>query len=149
MYRFIFLISILLCLGCDTMEPNYEGTSTEIELTQYSDLDQQAYFSDEPIIVKAGEVQYPRLAIQAGLEPTVWVKAYVDFHGKVTKAKIFKPCRSKVGFNEAALQGVNECEFAPFFIRPSQDPFWVICRVEWRLENGIPKTQIIVERWHR
>jgi TonB family protein len=130
------------------MESDYEDTSTEIELAQCSNLDQQGYFPCEPFIVKAGEVPYPRLAIQAGLEATVWIKAYVDFHGKVIKTKIAKPCGSKAGFNEAAVYGIEECDFAPFFIRPNQDPFWVICRVEWRIDNGTPKTQIIVERWH-
>jgi TonB family protein len=131
------------------MEPDHEDTSAEINLTQYSGLDQQIYFSDEPIIVKAGEVEYPRLARQAGLEANVWVKAYVDFHGKVIKARVYRSSRSRAGFDEEAVKSIYRCEFAAHFIRSSQDLFWVICRVEFRLENGTPANQIIVERWHR
>lgn len=68
----------------------------------------------EPIGGVAGiqsKIIYPEIAKRAGVEGKVYVKAYVDKHGDVTKAVIIKGIGA--GCDEAALKAVKETKFKP------------------------------------
>ena len=57
------------------------------------------------------KIIYPEIAKRAGVEGTVYVKAYVDKKGDVTKAVILKGIGA--GCDEAALKAVKETKFNP------------------------------------
>ena len=57
------------------------------------------------------KIVYPEIAKRAGVEGTVYVKAYVDKKGDVTKAVILKGIGA--GCDEAALKAVKETKFNP------------------------------------
>ncbi len=79
--------------------------------------------------------QYPRLAYQAGLEGTVWVKGLIGSGGSVLDAIIYKTS----GFptlDEAALQAAYRCEFNPAFMDNQPVCMWVTQRVDFELSDG-------------
>ncbi len=57
------------------------------------------------------KIVYPEIAKRAGIEGKVYVKAYVDEKGNVTKAEVVKGLGA--GLDEAAVQAVKETKFKP------------------------------------
>lgn len=57
------------------------------------------------------KIVYPEIAKRAGVEGKVYVLAFVDVSGNVTKAKILKGIGA--GCDEAALKAVEETKFKP------------------------------------
>ena len=57
------------------------------------------------------KIVYPEIAKRAGVEGRVYVLAFVDRDGNVTKAKILKGIGA--GCDEAALKAVEETKFKP------------------------------------
>ncbi len=57
------------------------------------------------------KIVYPELAIKAGIQGKVFVKAFVDEKGNVVKAKIIKGIG--VGCDEAAIDAVMKTKFNP------------------------------------
>ena len=74
-------------------------------------------FAEEPPVPIGGiaaiqeKISYPEIARRAGIQGTVFVKAYVDENGKVQKAEIVKGI--KAGCDEEALRAVMETRFNP------------------------------------
>lgn len=56
-------------------------------------------------------IVYPEIAKRAGVEGRVFIKAYVDENGNVTKAEVMKGIGA--GCDEAALKAVKETKFKP------------------------------------
>lgn len=57
------------------------------------------------------KIIYPEIAKRAGVQGTIYVKAYVDKKGDVTKAVILKGIGA--GCDKAALKAVEETKFSP------------------------------------
>ncbi len=57
------------------------------------------------------KIVYPEIAKRAGIEGKVYVKAYVDEKGNVTKAEVVKGLGA--GLDEAAVEAVKETKFKP------------------------------------
>ncbi len=83
------------------------------------DLDEEMYFlavEDMPEIIGGLEsiqknVVYPDLAIRAGVEGTVYVTAYVNERGQVTRTDVVKGIGA--GCDEAAVAAVMKAKFIP------------------------------------
>lgn len=56
-------------------------------------------------------LEYPELAIRAGVQGRVYVQAYVDENGRVTKAEVIKGIGA--GCDEAAVEAVKKVTFIP------------------------------------
>ena len=57
------------------------------------------------------KIVYPEIAKRAGVEGTVYIKAYVDKNGKVTKAVVLRGIGA--GCDKAAVKAVEETKFIP------------------------------------
>ena len=57
------------------------------------------------------KIEYPEIAKRAGLEGKVYVRAYVDENGNVTKAEVVKGLGG--GCDEAALDAILKTKFSP------------------------------------
>ena len=57
------------------------------------------------------KIVYPEIAKRAGVEGRVYINAFVDEHGNVTKAVVLKGIGA--GCDEAALKAVKETKFKP------------------------------------
>ncbi len=57
------------------------------------------------------KIQYPKLALQAGLEGKVYLMAFINAKGDVTDVKIIKKLGG--GCDEAAIKAVKKTEFTP------------------------------------
>ena len=58
-----------------------------------------------------GKIEYPEIAIRAGVEGKVFVRAFVDETGTVTSAEIVKGIGA--GCDEAALDAIQKTKFTP------------------------------------
>lgn len=76
--------------------------------------------------------QYPRLAEQAGLEGTVWIKALIGSGGSVLNAIIYKSSGTPA-LDEAALQAAYRCKFNPAYLDGWPVCMWVTWKVEFKL----------------
>jgi protein TonB len=57
------------------------------------------------------QIEYPKLAMQAGLEGKVYLIAYINANGKVADIKVIK--RLGGGCDEAATEAVKKSKFSP------------------------------------
>ena len=57
------------------------------------------------------KIVYPEIAKKAGLEGRVFIQAFIDKHGNVTKAKVIKGIGG--GCDETALKAIEETKFYP------------------------------------
>jgi protein TonB len=57
------------------------------------------------------KIVYPEIAKRAGVEGKVYIKAYVDENGNITKAEVLKGIGA--GCDEAALDAVKKTKFKP------------------------------------
>jgi TonB family protein len=144
MYKIFAPIMIMFFLlgGCYSMVQRDEPRRDTIDWSQYPGPDEEVDMTAAPILINASIPEYPRLARQAGLKASVLVKALVDVNGKVIRGIVFKSSGSKAGFDEAAVAAAYKSKFEPAYLGIKPVPAWVVCRVEFRLENG---TQIIME----
>lgn len=99
-------------------------------------VDEKSYFSmDEfPVPIDSTGPTYPRLAIQAGIEGTVWVKVLVDTNGTVRDARIFKESGSSAGFEEATLQHAYTRRFTPATYNGKAVAVWIVYPMRFTLK---------------
>lgn len=79
--------------------------------------------------------QYPRLAEQAGLEGTVWIKGLVGNGGSVLDAILYKTSGTPT-LDESALQAAYRCEFNPAVMDDQPVCMWVTWRVDFALPDS-------------
>ena len=77
--------------------------------------------------------QYPRLAEQAGLEGTVWIKGLIGSGGRVLDAIIYQSSETPA-LDEAALQSAYRCEFNPAYLDGQPVSMWVTWKVDFVLD---------------
>jgi protein TonB len=78
--------------------------------------------------------EYPRLAKQAGLEGTVWVKALVDKEGNVRDAQLAKTCGTQ-SLDEAAVKAAFKNKFKPGIQNGRPVACWVTYKVDFKLNE--------------
>ncbi len=89
----------------------------------------------QPEMIKETTPEYPRLAKQAGLEGTVWVKALVDEKGDVLKAIVAKTSGT-VSLDEAAVETAYDNKFKPGIQNGRPIKCWVTYRVDFVLSSN-------------
>jgi protein TonB len=77
---------------------------------------------------------YPRLAKQAGITGTVWIKALVDEQGDVLKAIVAKSSGT-VSLDESAIDAAYKNKFKPGIQNGRPVKVWVTYPVEYTLEG--------------
>lgn len=77
---------------------------------------------------------YPRLAEQAGIEGTVWIKALVLKDGKVQKTVVYKSSGTR-SLDEAALDAAKKCRFKPAIQNGRPVAVWVAWPYYFRLNE--------------
>ena len=77
---------------------------------------------------------YPRLAKQAGITGTVWMKVLIDEEGNVLKAIIAKSSGT-ASLDEAALKASYGNKFSPGIQNGRPVKVWVTYPVEFKLED--------------
>ena len=93
----------------DLHVPPPPGETTIIEEPEEEILE---YFmvEEKPVIIKRGTLEYPKVALKAGIEGTVHLKVLVGKDGNVEQAAAVK---GKEIFYKAALQAVHQYRFKP------------------------------------
>lgn len=81
-------------------------------------------------------IEYPESAIAEGIEGEVFVQAFVDETGKVTKTRIGRGF-PRAGFNEAAIDAVLRTQFMPAEFKGEPVGVWLVIRV--KLEPPSPQ----------
>jgi len=90
-------------------------------------------YQEPPVPLKEVAPEYPPLALQNGIEATVWVKVLVDTSGKVRDAQIFKDSGTSYGFEEAALKAVYSNEYKPALYENKPVAVWVVFPVKFSI----------------
>jgi periplasmic protein TonB len=91
-------------------------------------------YEKEPTVVKRVDPKYPDLALRAGLEGTVYVKAWVDKEGKVRKVLILKS--DAPIFEEAAIAAAKQFVFTPAVMQKGPVSVWVSWPFKFRLTGN-------------
>jgi protein TonB len=71
------------------------------------------YRDEDPLAINQVVYQYPPLALEAGIEGTVWVEALVDQDGKVRDARVVVSSGCHAGFEESALEAAYKIKYKP------------------------------------
>ncbi len=87
-----------------------------------------------PEMIHQVEPDYPRLARQAGITGTVWVKALVNEEGKVLKAIVAKSSGT-VSLDDAAVEAASKNQFKPGIQNGRPVKVWVTYPVEFTLSE--------------
>lgn len=88
-----------------------------------------------PEMIHEHKPDYPRLARQAGITGTVWVKALVDEQGNVLKAIVAKSSGT-VSLDESATDAAVKNKFKPGIQNGRPVKVWVTYPVEFTLEGS-------------
>jgi protein TonB len=91
-------------------------------------------FEKEPIAVKSVMPKYPDIALRAGLEGNVFVKAWVDKEGKVRKVVLLK-ADAEI-FVQAAIDAASQMVFTPAIMQKNPVSVWVSIPFHFRLKNA-------------
>lgn len=118
-------------IGGDTVVIEFKPPS----LPEYPDINEFVPYQHLPEMIYEAVPDYPRLARQAGMEASVWIKALVDKNGIVIKAVVFKSSGSKAGFDEAAVAAALKCKYKPAVQNGYPVPAWVTYKVEFILNK--------------
>ena len=113
------------------------GDSIAVEIPEeeyFPSPDEFVPYDELPVVVKEVKPEYPPLAMQAGIEGTVWVKALVDKKGKVRKVTIYKPSGASAGFEESAIEAVSKWEFKPAISNNQPVAVWTVFPVHFVLK---------------
>jgi len=87
-----------------------------------------------PEMIHQVEPDYPRLARQAGITGTVWVKALINEEGKVLKAIVAKSSGT-VSLDDAAVEAASKNLFKPGIQNGRPVKVWVTYPVEFTLSE--------------
>lgn len=79
------------------------------------------------------QLQYPAVAVRAGVEGRVLVSALINTKGIVEETKILKESGSGVGFEKAAEQAIQSLRFKPAMQRDRPVKVWVTVPVSFSL----------------
>lgn len=80
-------------------------------------------------------LEYPPLAIKAGIESSVIVGVLLDEKGNTVKTTILKDSGSKLGFEEAAQEAVMKTKWIPARQRDKPTKVWVTLKVRFQLTD--------------
>lgn len=86
-----------------------------------------------PEEVKRVQPKYPEIALRAGLEGTVFVKAWVDKEGKVRKCMVLKSDAEI--FNQPATEAVSQWIFTPAIMNKGPVDVWVTVPVKFKIQG--------------
>jgi protein TonB len=134
-----------------------EFSSTEIDINQELSSppppppkkEQKKIIEEEPVYFVAVEempfpiggieaihdlITYPVIAKRAGIEGKVYILAYVDEHGRVTKTEVLKGIGA--GCDEAAEYAVKHTKFSPGKQRGKPVKVKVMVPIVFKLESG-------------
>ncbi len=78
------------------------------------------------------KIVYPEIAKRAGVEGKVYVKAYVDEQGNVTKTEVVKGLGA--GLDEAAVKAVQATKFKPGKQRGKAVKVQVMIPIQFKLQ---------------
>lgn len=87
-----------------------------------------------PEMIHEHNPDYPRLARQAGITGTVWVKALIDEQGNVIKAIVAKSSGT-ISLDESAVDAAVKNKFKPGIQNGRPVKVWVTYPVEFTLEG--------------
>lgn len=86
-----------------------------------------------PEIIKVVKPRYPDLAMRAGVEGIVYVKAWVDRDGKVRKTLVAKSDAEIL--NQAAMDAVQQWIFTPAIMNKGPVSVWIVVPVRFKLQG--------------
>lgn len=87
-----------------------------------------------PEMIECGRPEYPRVAKNAGLSGTVWVKGLIDRFGKVRRVLVGKSSGHRVLDNAAVVSGYK-CKFKPGYQKGKPVACWATWRVDFTMER--------------
>ncbi|KPL01093.1 MAG: hypothetical protein AMJ91_01725 [candidate division Zixibacteria bacterium SM23_73_3] len=113
-----------------------DSIAIEIPLEEYLPPPEEFVPYDEaPVQLNEIAYEYPRLAREAGIEGTVWIKALVDKKGNVRDARVFKPSGSSAGFEDVAKEGAYKIKYKPAISNNQPVAVWVVYPVHFTLKT--------------
>jgi TonB family protein len=142
-----FIIIILACSGSITAEEITPDSGRKQH--DFSDLSTNAKAADKlfrqfvefdnpPVLLQRTTPVYPEKARQLGVEAKLFVQAFVDADGAVTKAEILKIDESKqgFGFEESALKVAREAIYKPAQKDGKPVATWIAYAVKFKLKES-------------
>jgi len=95
-----------------------EGSVDSVVLTTAPDEylpppGEYVYRDEDPVALNEVACEYPPLALQAGIEGSVWMEALVDKDGNVRDARVVRTSGCNAGFEEAALDAAYKIKYKP------------------------------------
>ena len=92
-------------------------------------------YDKAPVPLAAIRPEYPEIAMEAGIEGTVIVQAFINKKGNVTDAEILKGIPN-TGLNEAALDAVRRSRWKPARQRDKKVGVWMSIPINFKLTTN-------------
>lgn len=87
-----------------------------------------------PTLVKRADPMYPKSALKAGIEGTVYVKALVDTEGKVARVEVVKSDAKEL--DSAAIDAAKKFTFKAAVSSGKPVEAWVTIPFKFKLSDG-------------
>lgn len=92
-------------------------------------------YDKAPVALAPIRPEYPEIAMEAGIEGTVTVSAFIDKKGNVTVVEILKGIPN-TGLNEAALEAVKRSRWKPARQRDKKVGVWMSIPINFKLTTN-------------
>ena len=128
------LICCLIITGCGTRTGKLKQNTTEEARKVFQSVDDSVTLDKYPEMINEVQPVYPLLAVNSGLEGTVWVRALISEGGDILEAVIEKSS-GFTSFDEAALKAARKCKYNPGIQQGIPVSCWVSYKVEFNLKK--------------
>ncbi len=128
------VLLLLLFTGCSPSSVS-SGSGRVVDEGEYLPaLDEFVPVDIIPEMIHYETPTYPRLALQAGLEGAVFIRALVVTNGSVHSAVVHESSGTQ-SLDEAALKAARKCRFKPALQNGRPVATWAMYKVNFELDD--------------
>jgi TonB family protein len=131
-------VSFLVKQGDSTVKHDVDVAYDPSQEKQKAPPDYVPY-EQAPEVLNQEQPIYPKLALKAGLEGTVWIKLWVDTTGRVFQAYVQKSDAQI--FEQSALEAARQWRFKPALMKGKPISTWVSVPFRFKIADKPTDTQ--------
>jgi len=129
----LFILGAIPSYGNEAIEYTSDVNSNKSKVDSLPDMNEFIPVDTEPVITYRQTPEYPKIAENAGITGSVYVKALVDKKGQVLKSEIYKSS-GFIWLDDAAKEATSNNKYKPAIYKEKPVLYWVTHKVDFVLE---------------
>ena len=126
-----FIISAIPSYGTETISNSTKVKSDKKD--SLPDINEFILVDSEPVITYRHPPEYPKIAENAGISGSVYVKALINKKGEILKSEVYKSS-GYIWLDESAKEATIKNKYKPAIYKEKPVLYWVTHKVDFVLE---------------